>query len=137
MTQFAFRVGGEDSDEAALVHKSFKDSSQAAAVNRFNVNLADDTTSDIEVEEEPAASDALRSIAQPISYLKNDFAQGEDEGLLSVRRLRFHRRQKRPPPVVKQPKAGNINREREQQQLLEATTTSCNNNLWNFFMKIL
>ena len=81
-----------------------------------------DEESEVEVP-----SDTLRSVAQPISYLKNDFTKvEEDEGLLP-RRLRFHR-QKKAPPVVRQPKTGNINHDREQQQLLEAAqATSCHN----------
>ena len=114
----------EDSEVAALVHKSFKDSQ--AASHHTNVNLADNIAGFDEESEVEVPSDTLRSVAQPISYLKNDFSQVEDEEGLLPRRLRFHR-QKKPPPVVKQPKTGNINHDREQQQLLEAQATSCHN----------
>ena len=109
-------AGDGDSQEAPLVLRSFKDSRQSeaeAADHRVNIE---------ELEEEVVApNDTIRSIAQPISYLKNDFfSQTQPRRLF----------QKKMPPIVKQPKVGNINHDREQQLLLESsrasTSSSCN-----------
>ena len=110
------KMGGDgDNQEAPLVLRSFKDSRQSVAEAADRVNIE-------ELEEEVVApNDTIRSIAQPISYLKNDFfSQTQPRRLF----------QKKMPPIVKQPKVGNINHDREQQLLLESsrasTSSSCN-----------
>ena len=90
------------------------------------------------VEETPLGDLLIRSIAQPITYLKNDFSQTEEgSSSASVKKgskrvpkfFRVNSESPQPVPVFKQPKSKNVNQEVEEQQQRLLQQQACSQNV--------
>ena len=90
------------------------------------------------MEETPLGDLLIRSIAQPITYLKNDFSQTEEgSSNASVKRgsktvpkfFRVTSDSPQPVPVFKQPKSKNVNQEVEEQQQRLLQQQACSQNV--------
>ena len=112
--------------EVPLVHSSLKH----RRPDPPRTSPEEDVVAEAEDGEAAEVPDVLiRSIAQPISYLKNDFSSRDQESSKRLRFLRHGQGRSAKPPVYKQPKASNVNHEREREQLLHASADerpSCN-----------
>jgi len=134
------RVSEED-EETSLVQGSFKDhqhSRNNGPAPSHPVSSGGSLPTGTSVEETPLGDLLIRSIAQPITYLKNDFSQTEEgSSSASVKKgskrvpkfFRVTSDSPQPVPVFKQPKSKNVNQEVEEQQQRLLQQQACSQNV--------